>query len=631
MSEVEDQDPPVPDSGLEEIIQKISTEHAFDVRGYKRSTLYRRLQKRMADAGCSGPEAYLVRLDIDPNEYERLVDTILINVTEFFRDPPAWEFLQQHCAQALVRRRGAGSPIRIWSVGCASGEEAYSLSILFHELIGEQSLRDFKIYATDVDPHALATARAAVYTAADLQHVSPARLHTYFDALPGGRYAVKREVRSSVIFGQHNILKDPPISRLDLLVCRNLLIYFDADTQQQLLPRFHYAVRSEGYLFLGKAETLMTRSHIFRPLEPRFRVFQRVPPSAGDSLHATLDYRRTVLGPYQDSLQVEAENYMLHAVIDRAADPVFLLDPSGRILMASDPARELFEIKDGLSGVTLLDMAERLRPVALRLALEDARTAARSTHLDQVEIVKADGSRVQLQVDVSPILNPMGNPTHILLWGHDETEWNQLAVELDHTREELETVTEELQTTNEELETTNEELQSTNEELETTNEELQSTNEELETTIEELQSSNEELESANDELRARQDTLDALTRYQDMVLSSLQAGLVVLDERCVVITWNRVSENTWGLREEEVVGRQFFSLDIGLDVRQLEEPLSQLMRGESLLEKYELAARDRRGRPVHCVVRMNALREAPGEPPASPGGAVLIIEARPRS
>jgi two-component system CheB/CheR fusion protein len=279
--------------GLEEVIDRLSMEHGFDVRGYKRTTLYRRLRKRMQELGCPSPEDYLLLLETDRREHVELINTILINVTGFFRDPEAWQFLQEQCLSRLVRRRAEGEPIRVWSVGCATGEEAFSVAIAFAELMEQRSLRELKVYATDLDEDALTTARAGTYGHGELKSLSPERLGRYFDELPSGRYQVRRELRSTVIFGKHNALSDPPISRLDLVVCRNLMIYFDLETQQQLLSRLHYALRDEGYLFLGKAETLMTRSLLFRPLEPRFRIFQRVPQQGlSEDLLGSIHVRR---------------------------------------------------------------------------------------------------------------------------------------------------------------------------------------------------------------------------------------------------------------------------------------------------------------------------------------------------
>lgn len=263
------------DADLELLIHRISEQQSFDIRGYKRSTLYRRLRKRMGDAGCETVAQYLARLDGDAEELARLFGALLIHVTEFFRDPAAWGYLQS-CLEPLVERATAAQPLRAWSAGCATGEEAFSLAICLADLQNRQAPANVKIFATDVDEPALATARAAVYPADQLRNVDARRLGRYFERLTGDRYAIRREIRSSVIFGRHNVQTDPPISRLDLLVCRNLLIYLGQAAQQQVLSRFHYALKEDGYLFLGKAETLMTRCALFQVVEPRFRIFRRV-------------------------------------------------------------------------------------------------------------------------------------------------------------------------------------------------------------------------------------------------------------------------------------------------------------------------------------------------------------------
>jgi two-component system CheB/CheR fusion protein len=617
-----DKKPPVRDPDLEGVIDKVSIEHGFDVRGYRRSTLYRRIRKRMNDAGCATTEDYMVRLETDPQEYSQLINTILINVTKLFRDQDAWEYLQSHCLPQLLHNRTPGDPIRAWSTGCATGEEAYSLAICLAELMGETSLRDVKIYATDVDEGALAVARTGMYEPDDLQNVSRERLERFFEPLPGGNYKIRRDLRTIVIYGRHNVLQDPPISRLDILMCRNLLIYFDNATQNQLLSRFHYALRPEGYLFLGKAETLMTRSTLFRAIEPRYRIFQRGPqhstiPDASISLELRRPREPRDPGPFP-------QNHLLHSIVNRANIPMIVLDPGGRILMASEPTRDLFHITGLLIGRNFLELEERFRPVALRLAIEEVRATLRSAHVDEIQIPRADGRTAWLSLDVQPILDSRGTLARILVWAHDLSQERQLSAELTQVRHELETANEELQCTNEELETANEELQCTNEELETTNEELQSTNEELETTIEELQSTNEELETANDELRARQDELNTLTRYQDMILSSLRTGLIVINPNFSITSWNRTSEDTWGLRESETVGKDFFTLDIGLPSRELREPLQLLMQAKSTQECREMDATNRRGRGIRCLVRMNPLASPTGEI----AGAMLIIEER---
>jgi two-component system, chemotaxis family, CheB/CheR fusion protein len=623
---------PAREPGLEAVIDRLSVEHGFDVRGYKRTTLYRRLRKRMQELGCPAAEDYLLLLETDRHEHVELINTILINVTGFFRDPEAWQFLQEQCLPRQVRRRSAGEPIRVWSVGCATGEEAFSVAMALAEVMEQRSLRDLKIYATDLDEDALSKARAGTYSQSELKNLSQERLDRYFDQLPSGRYQVRRELRSTVIFGKHNALSDPPISRLDLIVCRNLMIYFDIGTQQQLLARLHYALRDEGYLFLGKAETLMTRSLLFRPVEPRFRIFQRVPQQGlAEDLLGSMQVRRRLRDSPDAMDRLQAQNYMLQALVEEAINPLLLLDAAGRIQMASPLGREQFHLTDAMMGRSFLELDERFRPVNLRLAVEETRATGRPSRLEELRIERGDGAASHLRMDVRPILDPTGTVSHIVLWGQDLTREHSMAEtmgalrqELQTTTEELQTTAEELQTTNEELETTNEELQSTNEELETTNEELQSTNEELETTIEELQSTNEELETTNDELRARQQELNLLSRHQERVLSSLQMGLVVLDERLRVTSWNHACETTWGLREEEVVGQVLYSLDIGLPVETLREPLAHVLAGQTPREVVERDATNRRGRPVRCRMVLTPILD--GALP--PVGAVMIVEVK---
>jgi two-component system, chemotaxis family, CheB/CheR fusion protein len=290
--------------------------------------------------------------------------------------------------------------------------------------------------------------------------------------------------------------------------------------------------------------------------------------------------------------------------------------------MISPLARQLLRLADDSVGRLFAEVDERLRPINLRIAIEDARATGRAVQIKELQLMRPDDRLVHLVMDVQPVHDARGGVAYLLLWGHDRSYEHDLTAELAQLRQELETTNEELQTTNEELETTNEELQSTNEELETTNEELQSTNEELETTIEELQSTNEELEAANDELRARQLEMNALAEYQDGVLSSLRFGLIVVNEGLVVTSWNRQSSESWGIRDDEAVGQVVFGLDIGLDLKQLAEPLQRVIRGGAAQEVVETEATDRRGRPTRCRIRMNALESRNG----TGNGAVLIVE-----
>jgi len=299
------------------------------------------------------------------------------------------------------------------------------------------------------------------------------------------------------------------------------------------------------------------------------------------------------------------------------------VERDGNLIAASPAARESFGITDGMLGGSLAQLEERARPAPLRVAIEDARVTARDSRVEQVSVVRPDGTAVIMSVEVKPQVDSRGSLSHVLVWGREITREEELLAELVRVRQELETTIEELQTTNEELETTNEELQSTNEELETTNEELQSTNEELETTIEELQSTNEELDTANDELRARQEELSSRDRFQEMVLSSLRMGVIVVWSNWEVVSWNRTCEELWGAREEELVGQDLFALDTGMPFEQLRRPLEAVVQGEAPIQEVELDAVNRRGRAIRCRVRCLPLRE----PADGNAGAMLLIEA----
>lgn len=459
------------DPGLEHIIETIGTTDGFDVRGYKRFALYRQIRKRIADSGFPNAAAYLARLETDRQEYTHLVNTLLSNSTEFFCDPEAWLYLRDECLRPLVQRRRPGEPLRFWCVGCATGEEPYSLAIGLAELLGERSLLDVKIYATDMDDDALTQARSGIYARDDLRNVSPERLGLYFDELPGRRHVIRRDLRASVIFGRHNALVDPPISRQDVLICRNLLIYFDTETQQQLLPRFHYALREEGHLFLGKADSILRRSTLFRPLAPQFRIFQRVPKSGPAATLLPPLARRKALRDGGAGQPQDVQNYPLHALTEQALDPVIWLDASGRVTQASPSAREFFRFPDGFVGQSFTQLDEELRPPALRVALKDARTSGRPAEVEEMRLPQADGSALYLRMRIYPILDPHGNLLHLMLWGRDLTEVRHLKEELLRVRQVLGAMGIDLPTTTDAPDAANATLHSSPEVLKPANDE----------------------------------------------------------------------------------------------------------------------------------------------------------------
>src|SRR5690242_5109134 len=265
------------DPHFERLLQFLKESRAFDFTGYKRPSLMRRVRYRMRELAVGSFEEYQDVLQLNPDEFTALFNTILINVTGFFRDPEAWDYLRRDVLPTLVAAKNGGRQLRVWSAGCASGEEAYSLAMVLAELLGPAEFRDrVKIYATDVDEDALSYARHGSYTEREVRGVPPELLDRYFD-LVAGRYVVRKDLRRSVIFGRNDLVQDAPISRVDVLVCRNTLMYFTAETQARILTRFHFALAPAGILLLGKAEMLLSHGALFAPVDLRRRVFQKAP------------------------------------------------------------------------------------------------------------------------------------------------------------------------------------------------------------------------------------------------------------------------------------------------------------------------------------------------------------------
>jgi two-component system, chemotaxis family, CheB/CheR fusion protein len=262
---------------FENLLYYLQQNRGFDFTGYKRPSLVRRVSKRMQMANIETFGEYTDYLEVHPEEFFQLFNTILINVTSFFRDPPAWDYLREEIVPRILKETEREEPIRVWSAGCASGEEAYSAAMILAEAMGVESYRQrVKIYATDVDEEALNLARQGIYTAKDLQPIESGLRSKYFEP-HNGRYVFRGDLRRSVIFGRHDLVQDAPISRLDLLISRNTLMYFNAETQARILARFHFALNENHFLFLGRAEQLLTHSNLFVPLDLKSRIFTKVP------------------------------------------------------------------------------------------------------------------------------------------------------------------------------------------------------------------------------------------------------------------------------------------------------------------------------------------------------------------
>jgi two-component system CheB/CheR fusion protein len=591
---------------LEDLLDYLKRSRGFDFTGYKRSTLVRRVAKRMHEVGIEGYLAYLDFLEVHPDEFGFLFNTILINVTGFFRDESAWEYLASTVVPQILEARNGGQPIRLWSAGCASGEEAYTLAIVFAEAMGEDVFRRrVKIYATDIDDDALAAARRAVYPARAMETLSPAIRDRYFTRR-GASYTFRPDLRRAVIFGRHDLVQAAPISRIDLLVCRNVLMYLNVETQSRVLSRLHFGIAPDGFLFLGKAEMLLSHNDLFVPVDMKQRVFRKS-PSLG------IRQRLAVLAEAGDPsarLQLEIQDHILEAALETAPAAMLVVDPAGIVTMVNRRAQDLLGLGPGDSGRPLQDLEISYRPVELRKLIDEAYQTGRPVRVSDIERPLRNGDPQYLDCDVTPLRDGHGAIAGVTIAFVDHTQRDTLRRELERTREDLEHSNEELQSANEELETTNEELQSTNEELETTNEELQSGNEELETMNEELQSTNEELRTINEQLQQRTDQLHANERMFEAILDGIRVAVLVVDRELRVIQWVEEMRELWGLQSEEVEGHSLFDLDIGLPAAQLRSPIEACLGGEAQEPRIELDAVNRRGVPIRVAVTCRPLYSA---------------------
>jgi len=599
---------------LNELLEFVKERRGFDFTGYKRSSIERRVAKRMGEVGVESYEAYIDYLELHADEFANLFNTILINVTSFFRDEPAWEYLAEEVLPGLVAARPPDAPLRVWVPGCASGEEAYTVAMVLARVLGDEVFRErVKIYATDADEEALDEGRHAAYLPRQVEPVPQEALERFFERIDQ-RYVFRKDLRRCVIFGRNDLVQDAPISHLDLLVCRNTLMYFMAETQSQILRRFHFALDDDGVLMLGKSEMLITRSELFTPVDLKRRVFRKVP-------RATMRKAiRALASDPQDGASLTVAESLRDAAFDLGDSPKVVLDAERVRVMANEQARRIFGLTPMDIGRPINDLELFYRPVELRGHLELLMTEPRALEIKSVPWLVGDESRV-LDIRLVPLLSEDVHAGTMLTYT-DVTEAHRLRAELEASKRELEHAYEELQATVEELETTNEELQSTNEELETTNEELQSTNEELETMNEELQSSNEELETMNDELRHRSAEINDMNSFLETILTTMGLAVAVLDKDLRVQIWNGQARELWGLSPDEVEDQNMLALDIGLPVELLTPALRATLNGADG-EELVVQATNRRGREFDCKITVLPLQ---GRSDNGASGAIVMME-----
>ena len=602
---------------LEALLTYLRDSRGADFTGYKRPSLTRLVNRRMRTVGVSTYQEYTDLLQAEGAELAALLDTLLVSVTSLFRDPDAWDVLRTQLLPQALRALARDEPVRVWSAACATGEEAYSLAILLHEVLGDDAYRRrVKVYATDVDEQALAVARAGRYPRSRLEQLTDHQREKYFEP-DGDELSFRGELRSSLIFGRHDLLANAPISRVLLLSCRNVLMYFTPETQAKVLERFSWALHPEGLLLLGKAEMLLTQAQLFTPVSLPQRVFRaRRPPSAA---------RLGALAVGAPTLRESDVARVAEVAFDAAPAAQVVLDAQGVVALVNARAEHELGLSPADLGRPFGDLVVSYRPVELRGVVASASASREPVELRDVGWSDADGAECWWDVVVAPLLDGEGAERDVIgvhLVFEDVTERHELRSRLDQLDHELTTAYQELRSSSEELETTNEELQSAVEELETTNEELQSTNEELETMNEELQSTNEELQTLNDELRDRTLEVDQVNDFLQGILSGLETAVVVVDVDYRVQLWNSGAERLTGLRAFEAQGQRVLDLPVDVPADDLRALLGEVVLRGGRPDPVTVAVTNRFGRPAQRRVSATPLRRGGA---GDVTGAVLTV------
>lgn len=511
-----------------------------DFSPYRKRTLVRRIRRRMGLNQIDSFRHYAEKLRNDPDEVHALLTDLLINVTAFFRDPEAWETLREKVVVPLVATSAETQSVRVWVPACSTGEEAYTLAMMLQEEAERVEVQlDIKVFATDAAPVALARARAGVFAASIAEAIPISRLERFFDK-EDDTYRAKKSLRESVIFAPQNVLADPPFSKLDLISCRNLLIYLEPPVQDKLIALFHFALRPDGYLFLGSAETIGKLADLFQPISKKWRVFRRI----GRTRHDLIDFRLpgaeihtagALTGPH--ALPRPPADDAREALLSTFAPPSALIDERNRILYFHGDLDPYLKTPTGEPTLDLLSMVrEALRP-KLRAAI---RQAGKERSGVQAEMRLKRTGKESVRVTVTPVLTR--NSASRFLVSFEELaasrrggpgggrELEPQAISEGQLEEELRAAREELRLSIEQLETSNEELKASNEEITSMNEELQSTNEELETSKEELQSLNEELNTVNTQLQSKVEELEDRTNDLNNLLNSTDIATLFLDQ-----------------------------------------------------------------------------------------------------
>ncbi len=598
------------------IISLLRVHTNYDFRFYKKGTLNRRIQRRMGLRHIRNLAAYLQLLHGDSQEVRELFKDLLIGVTNFFRDKEAWTILANDVIKKIVEEKPNNEPIRVWVPGCATGEEAYSLAILLYEEFERQKKNhEVQIFSTDLDPEAIEVARAGLYPGSIQGDVSPERLRRFFQEVDD-HYTVNKRLRASVVFATQNLIGDPPFSNLDLISCRNLLIYLEGDVQQKLLDMFHFALRRGGFLFLGNSESIGKRVKMFEVISKPWRIYRatgeksRLPAGQfSKRLHQDESLKEeegTIRqGGYPELNEIELARRIL---LNEFAPASVVVNYRMETQYFQGPVKKYLDFPSGEATNDLMALAIQVLRPKLRQAIQTAISDKTKTTV-VVPRVPRDGDRVAVRIAVSPVPVPKGRESVLLVTFEEETGLSQpllssesakakkksrkdkenttrseSLLQIEQLEYELQATREDLQSTIEELETSNEELKASNEEVMSMNEELQSTNEELETSREELQSLNEELNTVNTQLEEKVNELENINNDLNNLLTSTDVATIFLDTEFSIRRFTNAAGEVLRIRQRDI-GRPIQDLNLRVEDPHLLEDINLVMEKLQPIEK----------------------------------------------
>ena len=587
---------------LQKVLTQVRARTGRDFSRYKRSTVMRRIRRRMQLRYIEELEAYLVFLRQSPDEVRALADDLLITVTSFFRDPAVFEHIEREVVPQLLANRGPNDDVRVWCVGCATGEEVYSIAMLLLEALDrvEGEAPKIHLFGTDLHEGSLEIAREGFYSGDITSEMSRERLKRFFTEETGG-YRVRKEVRQTVVFASHNLLGDPPFSRLDLIVCRNLMIYLQRDVQNDVLRLFHYALRPGGYLVLGTSETT-DNAGLFRTVSKQRSIHRRGHAEAPDPRLPLFPITQTRRGTRAASTAgiFEPRHYVtMHAALVGAfALPSALVGPDGQLVHLSEHAGRYLEHPSGRVTANVVKLVRKELAAELMTALHLAKSEGQATHTRPLR-VRFNGESQAVVMHVHPSKDPASEGYSLLIFEElddsvvfsrmaedgDQVQNPNFATELDATRERLQTIVEEFETSQEEMKASNEELQSANEEL-------RSTMEELETSKEELQSMNEELQTVNQENRHKVAELAQLSGDLQNLLTATDIATLFLDRELKILRFTPRIADIFNMRMTDR-GRPVNDLTHRLGYPQLTADAEGVLRS---LQPIEREVQDEAGR-----------------------------------